>query len=236
MGTEEFWVPAVLAAVGGGAEAVNQKNASNRAQTAETQNILDQQKMEGQASAGARALTSQIAQSNPAQLQGKATGDYVAQLRKNAAGSGTGTGNAKNQFGQSTSALAPVNANARYTGDVAKSQGEVGAYGNTLADEMGGIDAAVRQRQNEGLDMSTYATGLQGLNQQSFGTNFVNQLRAQAAGQANPWVSLGAGMLAAGGKNYKGKGTSSTPSLVSSKYSGGYGDTGGTDFISGAGP
>jgi hypothetical protein len=223
----------VIAAVGGGAEAINQKNANNRAQESETQNIIDQQKLEGQASAGARALTSQIAHDNPAQIQGKATGDYVAQLRKNAAGSGTGTGNAKNQFGQSTSSLAPVNANARYIGSVTDAQKQVGDYGNTLADEMGGIDAAVRQRQNEGLGMSTYATGLQGLNQQSFGTNFVNQLRTQAAGQANPWVSLFSGMAAAGGKNYKGKGTSGTPGLVSSKYSGGYSPTDSLDVVSG---
>lgn len=232
MGTEEFWIPAVMAAVGGGAEAVNQKNANNRAQESETKNIIDQGKLEGQASAGARQLTAQIAQDNPAQIQGKATGDYVAQLRKNAAGGASGTGNAKNQFGMPTSSLAPaVGANPRYAGAVADSQSQVGSYGNTLADEMGGIDAAVRQRQNEGLDMSTYATGLQGLNQQSFGTNFVNQLRTQAAGQANPWVSLGAGLLAAGGKNYKGKGTPDTSSLVSSKYSGGYQPTTATDFV-----
>lgn len=234
MGTEEFWVPAVIAAVGGGAEAINQKNANNRAQTTETQNILDQQKLEGQASAGARALTSQIAQDNPAQIQGKATGDYVAQLRKNAAGSGSGTGNAKNQFGMPTSSLAPAaGANPRYASAVSDSQGQVGSYGGTLADEMGGIDAAVRQRQNEGLGMSTYATGLQGLNQQSFGTNFVNQLRTQAAGQANPWVSLFSGMAAAGGKNYKGKGTPGTPGLVSSQYSGGYAPMDSLDAVSG---
>ena len=44
-GTEEFWVPAVLAAVSAGGQAINQSNANSRAQNTEVQNITQQQQL-----------------------------------------------------------------------------------------------------------------------------------------------------------------------------------------------
>lgn len=211
MGTEEFWIPAVLAAAGSGAEYVNQSNANKRQQTGETQSIIDQQNLEGKANAQVKALTDQIARNSPNQIAGKATGDYVNALRKNAAGSTQGgpTG-APTTFGASTSALAPaVGADPRYAADLANSQKQVSDYGNTYANEMGSIDAAVRQRQNEGLGMQTLGTNLNTLGAQSYTTNFVDQLKAQAAGQANPWVSLFSGLLSSGAKNYTSSGKKS---------------------------
>jgi hypothetical protein len=209
MGTEEFWVPAVLAAASAGGEYVNQNNANKRQQAGETQSIIDQQNLEGKANAQVKALTDQIARNTPNQIQGKATGDYVAALRKNAAGStqGGSTSAGATTFGQPTSALAPaVGADPRYTADIAKSQKQVSDYGNTYAGEMGAIDSAVRQRQNEGLGMQTLGTNLNTLGAQSYTTNFVDQLKAAAAGQSSPWVSLFTGLLGAGAKNYSGAG------------------------------
>ena len=111
----------------------------------------------------------------------------MAQLRKNAAGSGS-TG--------ASSALAPVaGGSSRYQADTAKAQTDSQNYGTDLATQMGGIDAAVRQRQNEGLSTATLATGLNRLGAQSQTTNFVDQLRAAIAGQPNPWVTLGTSLL-----------------------------------------
>jgi hypothetical protein len=67
---------------------------------------------------------------------------------------------------------------------------------------MGNIDAATRLRQNEGLGMSTLGTGLNTLGAQSYATNFINQLRSQTGGQADPWVSLFSGMLGQGATAY----------------------------------
>jgi hypothetical protein len=229
MGTEEFWVPAVLAAAGSGAEYVNQSSANSRQQAAETQGIINQQNLEGKANAQVKALTDQIARNSPNQIQGQATGAYVNQLRKNAAGStqGGSTTGSPTTFGASTSALAPaVGADPRYAADIANSQKQVSDYGNTYANEMGAIDAAVRQRQNEGLSMQTLGTNLNTLGAQSYTQNFVDQLKAQAAGQQSPWVSLFSGLLGAGAKNYAGSGGApawtNAPTLVSGKYSGGY--------------
>ncbi len=192
MGTEALWVPLAISAVSAGAQAVNQSNANSRAQTAETQAIDNQNAFKTQANSEVSQLTKQIAQNSPQQIQGKETGDFVNTLRKNAVGSQqSGSGTDSTNFGQPVSALAPaVGASSRYNADTAKGQQQTQAYGNTYAGEEGAIDAAVRQRQNEGLAMQTVGTGLNQLQAQSFTQNFVDQLRAQTAGQTNPWMTL----------------------------------------------
>ena len=187
MGTEAFWVPAALAAVSAGGQYVNQKNAASRQDQGEAQAIRDQQQIQTEAAGKASALTKQIATNTPTQIANQATGDYVSNLRKNAAGG--------SQPGAS-SALAPAaGGSARYNKDVGTSQAAVGGYGNDLAGTMGQIDAAVRQRQNEGLAQQTLGTNLNTLGAQSYTKNFVDQLRAQASGVANPWVGLASSLI-----------------------------------------
>ncbi len=153
MGTEEFWVPAVLAAASAGGQYVNQTQATQRSNNAETQAIANQQQLRNQANSQVHNLTAQIAKDSPAQIAAKSTGDYVSQLRQNAAGStqGGSTTGGTQTFGQSSSALPPnsvAGANARYGADLASGQQEVQSFGNTYADEMGQIDAEQRMRQN----------------------------------------------------------------------------------------
>ncbi len=199
MGTEAFWVPAALAAVGTGAQFINQNNANKRQQASEVQAIGNQQQIRGNANAQVKQLTDQLAQNTPAQLQGKETGEFVKTLRQNSAGKNPSDTN----FGQSTSALAPVpSANSRYNSDTAASQKQVQDFGQTNASELSAVDSAVRQRQNEGLAMQTLGSNLQGLNLQSQTQNFVDQLRSQAKGQANPWVSLFGGLAKNGANAY----------------------------------
>lgn len=203
MGTEAFWVPVAIAAASGGAQFANQRAASSRENAAQTQSIINQGKIQQKATGQVDALTKQIAQNSPAQLQGKATGDYVDQLRKNSAGATQGpAATPANASGPISSLVASAGANPRYAADTANAQAEVGKYGDTMAGQMGSIDAAVRQRQNEGLAQQTLGTNLNTLGAESYTKNFVDQLRSQAAGQPNPWVSLFAGMANAGAKNY----------------------------------
>lgn len=204
-------MPAAVAALGAGTQYVNQKNAASREDAGQAQAIRDQQQIQQEAAGRASALTKQIAANTPNQIQAQATGDYVSQLRKNAAGASQPN---------ASSALAPAaGASSRYNSDVGKSQATVSGYGNTMAGEMGAIDAAVRQRQNEGLAQQTLGTNLNTLGAQSYTKNFVDQLRAKASGQANPWVGLlgqlatNYGMSAAGGALGKGAGAGGTPFL-----------------------
>jgi hypothetical protein len=198
VGTEAFWVPAVLAATSAGASYVNTTNANNRQQSAEAQAINNQQAIRNKGNAEVNQTVQQIAKSNPQQIAAQETGNYVAQLRRNAAGStapGAGTSANPSLFGASTSALAPgVTGSSKYKADAANAQQQVQQYGNTEASEMGDLDAAVRQRQNEGLDVQTLNTNLNTLGAQSQSQSFVDQLRAQTAGQANPYVSLFSGL------------------------------------------
>lgn len=197
MGTEAFWVPAVVSAIGAGTTYANNAQAEKRADHAQTEAIIDQADTRQKANSQVQNLTRAIAQNGPQSEAAKSTGEYVDQLRRNAAGStqgGTTTGGAQT-FGQSTSALPPNVKGERYAQATASGQKESQAYGNTLAEEMGQLDAATRQRQNEGLGMQTLGTNLNTLGLESYGKNFVDQLRAQVAGRANPWVGLGGNII-----------------------------------------
>ena len=229
MGTEAFWIPALIAAAGSGVSAVNQSNANARQQQGEVQTIADQQKLQAEGNGQVKALTQQIARNTPDQLAKQATGQYVDVLRKNAAGTSTGAGNkADVLFGAPTSSLPTgIKGNARYNADTANSQDETEKYGSDLAGEMGQIDAATRQRQNEGLAMNTAGTNLNLLGAQSYTQNFADQLRAQAAGQQSPWLSLIGSVL---------QNTGNTMSKNAAPAGGGTGLKGGDQYINANGP
>jgi hypothetical protein len=203
MGTEAFWIPAAIAAAGSIGNAVNQRNATQRSSNAETQALLDQEQYRQQASDAVKNLTQNVAKSNPQQIANQETSNFVNTLRKNEAGSaqpGATSSVPDTNFGAPVSALPPAaGASARYKSDTGKAQTEAQSYGNTIASEMGNIDAAVRQRQNEGLAMQTLGTNLNTLGAESYTKNFVDQLRAQAAGQQNPWVSMFSNIAQRGG-------------------------------------
>lgn len=191
----------MLAAAGAGTSYVNQQNATSRQNASEVQSIADQQKLQSQANSQVKALTNKVASDTPDQLAAQATGKYVDVLRKNAAGSQTGGGNNSSiLFGQPTSALpSSVNGSSRYKAGTAASQDETQQYGNELASTMGNIDAATRQRQNEGIAASNVGTNLNLLGAQSYTKNFVDQLRSSAAGQSSPWLTLLGGALGGAG-------------------------------------
>jgi hypothetical protein len=250
MGTEAFWIPAAVAALSAAGQGVNQMQANKRQQNAQVQSIANQAQIRGQANSQVKALTDQIANNSPQQMAAKETGDFVNTLRRNqAAGAGTAGGlnprgwdpnntNPDTNFGAPTSALPPAaGASSRYKTDSANASTQNQQFGTTMADEVGKIDAAVRQRQNEGLAQQTLGTGLNQLGAQSYTQNFVDQLRAQTAGQTNPWVGLFSNMLQKGANAYATNyGGQQPPLQLTSQYSGGYPNTGGTpNFISGAG-
>lgn len=205
-GTEEFWVPALVAAVGSAGQAVNQSNANKRSQNAQVQSIDNQQQFRQQANDQVKNLTQQIAQNSPQQIANQETSQFVNTLRKNQAGSAApnaASGTPDTNFGAPVSALPPAaGASSRYQSDSANAQKQTQQYGNDYASEIGQIDAAVRQRQNEGLALNTLGTNLNTLGAESYTKNFVDQLRAQTAGQANPWVGLFSNMLQKGASAY----------------------------------
>ena len=193
IGSEAFWVPALLTAVSSGAQYINQSNANNRQQAANVQAIDNQQQLREQANSQVKQQTQDIAASSPQQLAAQETGNFVKTLRQNAAGSAApgATGNSPTNFGAPVTALGPTpGANSRFKSDSATAQEQTQQYGQANAEEMGAVDAAVRQRQNEGLQMQTLGTKINQLQAQSQIQGFVDKLRANAAGQQSPWLSL----------------------------------------------
>jgi hypothetical protein len=232
MGTEAFWVPAVLAAVSGGAQYANASNAASRANNAEAQSIADQAQFRNQANGQVQQLTKQIANNQPNVLADQDKTAFVNTLRANAAGSTQGGNVApgSTNFGQAVSAL-PVGTvgSSRYKAGNAAAQQEVEQFGNTNAAQLANVDAPVRQRQFEGLDMQSLGTNLNTLGLESHTQNFVDQLRAQQAGQQNPWVSLFsniAGNLANyGSKNWGGSTPTSAGAVLGNGTVTGYSPT-----------
>ena len=184
MGTEEFWVPAALAALGTGASAYNASAANSRAQGQEVQGIEQQNALRQQAAGQVNKTIQQVAQSNPQALQAKATGDYINQLRTNAAATDPGLSGTSNTPGGSS----------RFKGDVSAANTSTANYGNDLASQLAATSSAVRQRQQEGLNMNTLQTNLGLIGAQSGQNSFLTQLRAAAAGQQNPWIGMGASL------------------------------------------
>lgn len=192
MGTEAFWIPAALTALSAGGSAYNTISSNNRAQKAQIAG-LDQQTALRQKAAGAVSKTIQnTAQSNPNALAAKSTGDFINQLRTNS--------QATNPTLSGTP-LGAGNTDPRYAKAMASASSTLGAYQAKQADDLGEMNGAVRQRQQEGLAQSTLGTQLGLYGAQSGADSFLTQLRAASAGQQNPWISLGAGVAqgAAGG-------------------------------------
>lgn len=188
-----FFIPAAIAALSAGAGYVNQNNANKRGQNAEVQALQNQQGFRNQANNLVKQQTQQIATSNPTAAANAEESQFVNNLRKNEAGSAAGgpTNTNTNTFGQPVSALANVpGASKAYNAGTKASQQETQQFGNTVGGEESAVDAAVRQRQNEALQMQTLGTNLNTLNQNAQMQGFVDQLRARSASTPNPWVSL----------------------------------------------
>jgi hypothetical protein len=192
MGTEEFWIPAVMAALSTGAGAYNTIQSNQKGQASEVQGIEQQQALRQQAAGMVNKTVQNITQSNPQALQRQATGDFVSQLRNNEA--------ATNPTLNGTAAT--PGADPRAATGAAASNATVQGYGNTMAGNMATMSAAVRQRQQEGLAMGTLQTGLGNTGQQSGADSFITQLRTAQASQPNPWISLASGLGNTAAKGY----------------------------------
>jgi len=178
-----FLIPAALSAAGGAANFINQRNANSRGQAAETQAIENQNAYRTKAMNDVAQTTADVRNSSPTPIANQEDTNFVNTLRKNAAANTSSNG--------PTSALGPVpGANSRYGAGVSAGTTANEAYGNKQAGDMSAMDAAVRQRQNEALSMQTLNTTLNGIGAASQSQNFVDQLRAQAVSQPNPWVSM----------------------------------------------
>ena len=179
MGTEEFWVPAVIAAVGAGAQQVDAHNTAQRQDEQAAQGIriqgADQQKADTQVAQNIQKLQG----SSPEAARANAANAFITQLRRNSAES-TGV---------------PVaGGSARYKGDIATSNQNITDYGNNLADTQASILAPNLQRQAEGQNSQQLAANLSEIGRQSQANAFLSQLRMRGITN-NPWAQAGGSIL-----------------------------------------
>lgn len=203
-----FLIPTLLSAAGTAAEYANSSQANSRQNSTLASGVGQQQGLRSQAAGDIAQTTNTIAKDNPAQLQDQATQQYIQNLRSN-------IGSAQ-QPGVESSLTTQAGANPRYAKAQSAANTAVQGYGSQLAQEKGATDAAVRMRQNEGLDMGSLATSLQGLNQNSQSDYYTNQIASKAAGTQNPWVQAASSFLGNYGnalsKNIGGSGAATMPS------------------------
>jgi hypothetical protein len=190
MGTEEFWVPAVLTALSAGGSAYNSISANDRAQKQEVAGIQEQQDLRQKAAGAVNKTVQNIQGSNPNTAARQSTSDFISQLRQNEG--------ANNPL--LSAANATPGADKRYAAGGASTNAAVQNYGDTQASDLGQMTGAVRQRQEEGNDTSSLGTQLGLYGEQSGQDSFLTQLRAAASGVPNPWVGLGSSLLGAGAK------------------------------------
>jgi hypothetical protein len=196
MGTEAFWIPAVMAMASAGGQALNQSAANKRGQNAEVEAMANQNLLKNAANSDVKQQIKNVATSDPAKLAAAENSQFVNTLRNDVGGSTGTTSKSPTNFGAPTSALGPTpGGSSRYSADTAKAGTEVQSFGNTTASEMSALDSAINMRKNEGLQMQTLSGNLNQLNQQAYQQAFVDQLRYKAASQPNPWVSMFTGGL-----------------------------------------
>ena len=191
MGTEAFWIPAVIAAAGTAGNAINQSNATKRANNATVQGMDNQAQIRNQAMSQVNKQTMDLAHSNPQSLAQNETSNFVNTLRKNVGGTTGTTSTSPATFGAPTSSLSPTpSGSSRYKSDATAAAGQTESYGNTNASDVSAIDSALNQRKGEALNMQTLGTNLNLLSAKSQSQQFVDKMRATAEGQPSPWVSL----------------------------------------------
>lgn len=180
MGTEEFWIPAAIAAAGAGVQQVDQHRTAQQQDEQAAQGIriqgADQQKADAQVGQNIQKLQ----QSSPETARANAANAFLSQLRRNSAvatGSGAVTGGS-----------------SRYRADLNTSGKDVADYGASVADTQSRIMAPELQRQQEGQNAQQLASNLSEIGRQSSADQFLSQLRMRGL-TGNPWLQAGGSIL-----------------------------------------
>lgn len=182
MGTEALWVPAVLAAVGTGVQAVETRNTAKEQDEAAAQGIRTQAGHQRQADARVAQEVSNLQASSPEDSQRAATDAFMEQLKRTRA-----QAHGPEQVGAVSD---------EFSAGSAQAGADVDKFGANRAGLLGRINAPGMQRQNETVSRLRAGTDLGLIRRNSSGDQFLTQLRQQSI-RANPWT-MAAGQLIGG--------------------------------------
>lgn len=203
MGTEEFWVPALTAALGAGVNQYENVQTARKQDEQAAQGIRIQSDKQQEANAQVGNAIQQVQQSTPDAQRAQVMNAFVSQLRANKA----------NALGEGAPA---GNTSARYKADTATAGQTVQDYGKQIATNEAGILAPQLQRQQEGQNQQQLATNLQQIGRQSQIDQFLNSLRIRGI-TPNPWVTAGGDILSGIGQGMaKNGGYKTKPGAINS--------------------
>lgn len=175
MGSEALWVPAVLAAVGGGASYVSQKQAADKQDDMLGAQIRQQSARQDEADKSVNQLIANRTTSDAANERGNASTQYLQQVR-------AAQGTASNGLRQ---AGAVSDAYQQQSNDAALG---IADYGANVANLMARIDAPQQQRQREAIEGAQLGSDLGLIGRRAAGDDYLAKIKMQGV-RANPWLA-----------------------------------------------
>lgn len=176
MGTEAFWVPAVLSLVGAGASYYANNQAAKRQNNAALAGIQQQEALQKQANARVAQTIGKVASSNPQQYQQQDTKQYLTALQQARAAAQQGYGTNPNPTGGNALQSWINRDNAAQT-----------AYANQSAGNLAAVEAPQQQRMNEGFQLGNLGSDLGATGINSRNDYYLTNMAVNAA-KPNPWL------------------------------------------------
>lgn len=210
MGTEAFWVPAVMSLVAAGGTAYNTKRTADKQDARLAAQLRAQGEKQREADARTAELVRQRAQSDDTAEREGALGSFLRQMQANRGNVQSNTRGATSQAYQEQAADAALGAES---------------YGQRVADLLSRIDAPALQRQNEAAQNIRYGDDIGAIQRRSAGDDFLHQMRLRGI-RRNPWIDLGAGALQGMAGSYGSWGGGSAPTGATGSTAFGYGSYG----------
>lgn len=192
MGTEAFWIPAVMTLVSAGAGYANQRSKQKKSDRIAMDSLNQSKAKQARADQVNNNLIEDISRSSPEAEKGNRLKDYLAQL----------SGNAPNANG----GVMPVGgASDAYSKDAAAAALGIDAYGKDLAGTTSIIDGAGDQRRREGKSIFDGGLDLSLIGREQEGANRVTDLKLKGV-RDNPWLQALQAVAGAGAAGYSGGG------------------------------
>ena len=189
MGTEAFWIPAAIAAVGAGAGAYADNRAAKRAEDISQRGIQKQSLRQREADQRVNDSLSGLEASSPDAARQESLDGFLKMLRANKGQAGGASTVGGDRFKEDTNAASAAIKN----------------YGGQRADNLSRITAPGTQRVNENVAVNRTNSDIEGIARNARADAWLNQLKLQSV-RADPWIKaggqfmtgLGAGMAGAG--------------------------------------
>jgi hypothetical protein len=183
MGTEAFWIPAVLAASGAGVDMYNTKKTADKRDDIALAGLKKQGAHQRDADARITQELNAMEASTPEDERKASLDQYLTQLRSakaSAHGAAGGPGG------------------SRFKDDSRTAKAGIDNFGQRVAGTVSRIGAAGKQRQGERISAGRTAADVGLIGRNSSGDAAVNRMKMDAV-QLNPWLqALGIALKAAG--------------------------------------